>query len=276
MASDFPLPFTPSHRRPDGPGDSPLLFAFRRRQLLVSTDGTLPAYAHINAQGFTAVRTQYLGRLGDSHCYSAELDPSLEPPAGLDFRDIGLLFGTLEPIQHAIAGRAVQIVEWDRTHQFCGACGGPTELSESDRSRSCAECKTPLYPRLAPAMIVAVERGNEILLARSPHFPKGIYSILAGFVEPGESAEDAVIREVHEETGIVVGDVRYVSSQAWPFPNSLMLGFTAQYVSGEIRLDDDEIEDAGWFRYDDLPQTFPGRVSISQWLLHDFLDRCKK
>ena len=122
-------------------------------------------------------------------------------------------------------------------------------------------------------MIVAVERGDEILLARSPHFPPGIFSVLAGFVEPGESAEDAVIREVHEETGITCGDVRYFGSQPWPFPNSLMLGFTAQYESGDIRLEDPEIEAADFFHYDDLPTTFPGNVSISQWLLNDFVAR---
>ena len=122
-------------------------------------------------------------------------------------------------------------------------------------------------------MIVAVERGNEILLARSPHFPAGIFSVLAGFVEPGESAEEAVAREVMEEAGIRVKDVRYFGSQPWPFPNSLMLGFTAVYESGEITIQDDEIEDARWFHADDMPTFFPGRMSISQWLIQDFLKR---
>ena len=126
---------------------------------------------------------------------------------------------------------------------------------------------------LSPAVIMAVERGNEILLARSAHFTAGIYSVLAGFVEPGENAEEAVVREVFEETGVVVGDGRYFGSQPWPFPNSLMLGFRAGYASGEIDTDDDEIEDAGWFRADSLPRTFPGNVSIAQWLLNDFLER---
>jgi NAD+ diphosphatase len=189
------------------------------------------------------------------------------------FRDLRMLFGELEASVHAVAGRAVQIVEWDRTHQFCGACGTPTRLSESDRSRECPECKIPMYPRLSPAMIVAVERGDEILLGRSAHFPPGIYSVLAGFVEPGESAEEAVVREVHEETGIVVRDVRYFGSQPWPFPNSLMLGFTAQYESGDIVTENDEIEDAAWYHWNDLPGTFPGNISISQWLLNAFLER---
>jgi NAD+ diphosphatase len=126
-------------------------------------------------------------------------------------------------------------------------------------------------------MIVAVERGDEILLGRSTHFPPGIYSVLAGFVEPGESAEDAVIREVFEETRVVVDDVKYFGSQPWPYPNSLMLGFTAQYVSGEIDTShDEEIDDARWCHIDDMPNTFPGNISISQWLLNDFLDRRRR
>jgi NAD+ diphosphatase len=122
-------------------------------------------------------------------------------------------------------------------------------------------------------MIVAVQKDNQILLARSPHFPAGIMSVLAGFVEPGESAEEAVIREVHEETSIVVKDVEYFASQAWPFPNSLMLGFRATYDAGEIAIDGEEIVEAGWFAADAMPTAFPGNVSISQWLIRDFLTR---
>jgi NAD+ diphosphatase len=122
-------------------------------------------------------------------------------------------------------------------------------------------------------MIVAVERGDEILLGRSPHFPPGIYSVLAGFVEPGESVEETVFREVHEETGVEVENIRYFGSQPWPYPHSLMLGFQARFARGEIRVDGVEIEDAGWFRADEMPTTFPGNVSISQWLIRDFLAR---
>lgn len=273
MAEEFPLRFTPGHKGPDDPGEAPRLFAFRRRELLVLESGELPSVASIDAHGIEAIRTQYLGQLDEAHCYTAELDPGASPPPGMAFRDLRMLFGGLSPELHAVAGRAVQVVEWDRTHQHCGACGGKTVLSEADRSRICPDCQIPMYPRLSPAMIVAVERDDEILLARSPHFPPGIFSMLAGFVEPGESAEDAVIREVFEETGIVVHDVRYFGSQPWPFPNSLMLGFTARYKSGEIDTDNDEIEAADFFAADALPNTFPGNVSISQWLLADFVAR---
>ena len=169
----------------------------------------------------------------------------------------------------------MQVMHWDRTHQFCGACASPTRPHGSARARVCtnADCGLEHYPRLSPAIIVAVERGDEILLARSPHFPPGIYSVLAGFVDPGESAEEAVVREVFEETAIRVTNVRYFGSQPWPFPHSLMLGFQADYESGAVSPQEGEIEDAGFYRVDALPKTFPGNISISQWLLRDFVRR---
>lgn len=274
MAETPPLPFTPDHRPPADLSGEPILFAFWRRELLVTGAHTLPPVETIDAHGIEAVRTQYLGRLGDRHCFSAELQPDFKAPDGLVLRDLRMLFGALDETLHALAGRAIQIVEWDRTHQFCGACGRPTRPADHERSRICPECQIPMYPRLSPAMIVVVEKGDEILLGRSKHFPAGIFSALAGFVEPGESAEEAVVREVWEETRIVVKDVRYFASQPWPFPNSLMLGFTAQYDSGEIDTSfDAEVEQAGWFHVDAMPNMFPGRISISQWLIQDFIAR---
>lgn len=271
--AEFPHRFVPHHKAPEDPGEDPIVFAVRGRDLLVREDGTLPDVGHIDQQGFEAVRRQYLGHLDGRHCFSVELAADAKDCGGLRFANLHMLHGSLDETEHALAGRAVQIVEWDRTHQFCGACAEPTVVSESDRSRACPRCRIPMYPRLAPAMIVAVERDDEILLARSPHFPQGIMSVLAGFVEPGESAEQAVEREVFEETAIRVKNVQYFSSQPWPFPNSLMLGFRAEYASGEIRVDGEEIVEASWFRARDMPNFFPGRVSISQWLIHDFLER---
>jgi NAD+ diphosphatase len=268
-----PFRFVPHHRAPESPGDDPILFAFRGRELLVTEDLKLPSVAEIDARGLNALRTQYLGRLDERHCFSAELPADADTHSGFRYANLHMLYSTFDEIIHALAGRAVQIVEWDRTHQYCGACAEPTKLSEADRSRICPSCEIPMYPRLAPAMIVAVERGNEILLGRSPHFPAGIMSCLAGFVEPGESAEEAVVREVFEETKIVVRDVEYFSSQAWPFPNSLMLGFRAHYESGEIEVDGIEIEAAQWYPAEAMPTVFPGKVSISQWLIRDFLAR---
>jgi NAD+ diphosphatase len=234
---DPPYSFVPHHKSPEDPGEDPMVFAFRGRDMLVMDDLTLPGITQIDEHGFEAVRRQYLGALNGRHCYSAELPVDAKESGGLRFANLHMLFGSLGDEIHAVAGRAVQIVEWDRTHQFCGGCAEPTVVSEMDRSRACPSCKIPMYPRLSPAMIVSVERGDEILLARSPHFPAGIMSVLAGFVEPGESAEEAVKREVFEETAITVKNVSYFSSQAWPFPNSLMLGFRADYESGDIQIE---------------------------------------
>jgi NAD+ diphosphatase len=176
-------------------------------------------------------------------------------------------------LQWTIAGRAVQLVEFARTHRYCGRCGTPAEPAPSERAMRCPDCSLLSFPRLAPAVIVLVTRGEEALLARGRNFPLPMYSCLAGFVEAGETLEEAVHREVREEVGVELADVRYVASQPWPFPHSLMLGFTARYRAGELRVDGVELEDARWFHRDDLPMLFPGNVSISQWLIRDFLGR---
>jgi NAD+ diphosphatase len=272
--SSAPFPFVPSSR-PRADSAAGLWFAFRQRQLLVrASDSALPTAASLEAAwGLSALRVQVLGELEGTPCFSAELPLDAEAPDGAVFLDLRQLFGRLSDALMGVAGRAVQIVEWERTHQFCGACGAETLPHDKARSRVCPHCKLEAYPRIAPAMIVLVERGDEVLLARSPHFPTGIYAALAGFVDAGESAEEAVHREVHEETGILVKNVRYFGSQSWPFPNSLMLAFQADYAGGALRPDPEEIEDARFFRFDALPRVFPGNVSIGQWLLRDFLRR---
>jgi len=176
------------------------------------------------------------------------------------------LFSALDDAQFALAGRALQIVEWDRTHQFCGACAAATMARTSERSRECPGCGLVVYPRLAPAVMGLVRRERQLLLARSPRFPEGMYSALAGFVEPGETLEQCLEREVYEEAGIKVRNVRYFASQPWPFPHSLMLAFFADYDSGDLRVDGTEIEDARWFDIEDLPR-LPARISIARRLI---------
>lgn len=173
------------------------------------------------------------------------------------------------------AGRAVQIVEWARTHRFCGRCGNPTRLADRERAMRCPDCGLTAFPRLSPAMITLVTRGEagpdqEALLARGVQFRRPMYSCLAGFVEPGESLEDAVVREVAEEVGVTIANPRYFGSQPWPFPNSLMVGFRADYVSGDIVCDPTEIVDAGWYRKDGLPIIPPG-ISIARKIIDSWL-----
>jgi NAD+ diphosphatase len=211
----------------------------------------------------------FLGALDGLPCVAVEEDSDAEP----GFVDLRQLWGQVEERVWAIAGRAVQIVAWDRAHQFCGRCGQPTEPMAEERARRCPQCGLVVYPRLAPAVIVLVERADgKALLARNARFPGGMYSCLAGFVEPGETLEDTVHREIREEVGIEVRDLRYFGSQPWPFPHSLMIGFFAQFDSGEVSPDGDEIADAGWFSPLDLP-ALPGEISIARALIETWRRR---
>ncbi|HEY8090819.1 MAG TPA: NAD(+) diphosphatase [Polyangiaceae bacterium] len=169
------------------------------------------------------------------------------------------------------AGLATQLVEWRTTHRFCGRCATPTERSTSERAVKCPACGLVAFPRIAPAVIVLVRRGEEALLARGARFPLPFYSTLAGFVEVGETLEDTVAREIREEVGVEVRSPRYFGSQPWPFPHSLMVGFTADWASGEIHCDPAEIVDAHWFQRDALPQ-IPPPLSIARRLIDAWLD----
>ena len=181
-------------------------------------------------------------------------------------------FNLLDNVDWVLAGRAMQILTWDRDHRLCGRCGTATENHPTDRAKRCPACGLMAFPRLSPAVIMLVHRGDEVLLAHGRQFPGRFYSALAGFVEPGESLEEAVAREVREEVGIEVADVRYFGSQPWPFPHSLMIGFTARWVSGELDPDPAEIVDAGWYGRDDLPPVPIGGMSIAGWLIQAWLD----
>jgi len=212
-----------------------------------------------------------IGHIGDVPCFTAELSLDFEPPDGMEFINLRPLHAHVGETFWAVAGRAVQIVDWARNHRYCGRCGAVNTFSLADRSLRCPACNLPHYPRLSPAVIVLVRRGDEVLLGRSNRFPNAFYSVLAGFVEPGETLEQTVSREIYEETGIRVKDITYFGSQPWPFPNSLMIGFTAHFAGGEIQLHDDEILDAGWFTVDTLP-SIPGSISIARKLIDSWID----
>ena len=212
----------------------------------------------------------FLGMLGDEACWAVDVPHGEDPSFGAA-TDLYSLYGRTSEAEWAVAGRAVQLAEWGRTHRYCGRCATPTEQSATDRSMKCPACGLLAYPRLAPAMITLVTKGapgpdQQVLLARGVQFRAPMYSCLAGFVEPGESLEDAVIREVQEEVGVVVGNVGYFGSQPWPFPHSLMIGFRAEWVNGDIVCDPSEILDAQWYTRDSLPN-IPPRISIARKLI---------
>jgi NAD+ diphosphatase len=217
----------------------------------------------------------YLGRLDGVDCLAIRAAPDAEVDEGWEWRGLRSLFLQVPDPWLALAGRASQIVEWDRSHQFCGRCGGPTRDKAEERAKQCPACGHVVYPRVSPAMMALVTRGQELLLARSKRFPHAVYSALAGFVEAGESIEDCIHREVREEVGIEVQDLRYVASQSWPFPHSLMIAYTAEYASGEVRPCDDEIVDARWFTLDALPQ-LPNPVSIARSLIDSTIERLRR
>jgi NAD+ diphosphatase len=214
----------------------------------------------------------FLGVLDGAACWA--VDVGTAGHTDVHFDNLHSLYGRVHEVEWTVAGRAVQLVEWARTHRFCGRCGTPTEPAEGERAMRCPACGLLAFPRLAPAVIVLVERdgGREALLARGRQFPIPMYSALAGFVEPGETMEQAVHREVREEVGIEIEAVRYVASQPWPFPHSLMIGFTASWAGGAIEIDPREIVDAAWFRPDDLPMV-PPAMSIARRLIDGWLER---
>jgi NAD+ diphosphatase len=248
-------------------------FAFQQNKLLVRTESSqlsLPCLVHFGEVGLIPLCQHYLGNLEGRHCFAVEVAEEAKPPPGMTFEGLRQVYGRLDEDLFWIAARAVQIVEWDKTHQFCGRCGVRMKTRPTERARECPRCGLLHFPRLAPAIIVLIERGKQLLLARSKRFATGMYSVLAGFVEPGESLEEAVEREIREEVGLNVKEIRYFGSQPWPFPHSLMIGFTATYAGGEISIDASEIETAGWFTVDNLPP-LPGKISIARKLIDTFI-----
>ena len=241
-------------------------FAFvEGKFLLPQGDGAVFVPDRLDALEAWVGTRHYLGLLDDVDCWALRLNQLPQGRRAVPLRAAMMQFP--EPLM-SLAGRAAQILEWDRAHRFCGVCGTPTELHATDRARTCPACKHVAYPRISPAMMALVWRGRELLLARAPHFTPGMYSALAGFVEAGESLEECVLREVAEEVGVQVKNLRYYGSQSWPFPHSLMVAYTAEWVSGEIVPQPGEIEAAGWFDIDDLPG-IPPRFSISGHLIRD-------
>jgi len=259
--------------------DDAIVHIFVRDALVQSIDEPVPLrWRTCRMLGFEPARVQPIGRhLGVDHLAVALEDehPPERLPDGWRVAGLRQWFGALDDETLAIAMRGVQMLEWDRTHRFCGACGTPTEHAAGERAKRCPACGLTVYPRISPAMMVLVTRGDELLLGRGINFPPGRYSALAGFLEAGETIEECVAREVREETNVEVRRLRYFGSQSWPFPNSLMIAFTAEYAGGEVRADPAELADARWFPIDALPQ-MPPRLSIARALIDATVARLRE
>jgi len=253
-----------------------LWLVFRGSELLLTAAGELPEGRLAPFFANPERRLQVIGEYDGKPCFAAVLpDDAPGLPGDYVLRPLRALLDRLPQALGHLAGRALEIIEWERSHRFCGACGAPTSQPGAAIVRVCsnADCRREHYPRVSPVVIVAVERGEEILLGRSPHFAPGLYSTLAGFVDAGEAAEAAVYREIFEESGLTITNVRYFASQPWPFPHSLMLGFQADYAAGELSVAADELEDAAFFHVDRLPPILPRPSTIAHWLIRDFCRR---
>ena len=211
------------------------------------------------------IKALHIGQFNGVACYAVETE-DIPPHIDGELRPVRSLFASAGPEIFALAGRGTQLIDWMKNHRFCGHCGTPTVMKNTEFGMECPACRLVAYPRISPAVMVLIERGEELMLARSPHFRPGVFSALAGFVEPGETLEQCAHREVREEVGLEIENLRYFTSQSWPFPNSLMVAFFADYAGGDITPDPSEIEAAGWFSRDALPP-LPDHVSIARQLI---------
>lgn len=215
----------------------------------------------------TEYKTVFIGELRERHCYLviADYGDSNFTAVGEFLSVRELIIGSDDEL-FAMAARAKQIADFLATHRFCGRCGARMQAVDWEIAMHCHSCQHRCYPRISPCIIVAIRKGNQILLARGKRHPEGLYSVFAGFVEAGEPLEQTLMREVMEEAGVRIKNPRYVTSQSWPFPNSLMMGFLADWESGDIRIDPFELEEGGWYDINDLPK-IPQQGTIANKLI---------
>jgi len=257
---------------PANPPDRVLAFYHNRLLIKKTPNGVaLPQYREVASMDLPVGTRLYLGKC-DNAAYSGWAFQEIPVlPGDLELAGLRNLFGRMEDTDFQIAGYAMQLLNWAADNRCCGRCGSPMAFEDGERALRCTACRHTLYPRISPAVIVAITRGNRLLLARSGRFPgQRMFSVIAGYVEPGETLEACVQREIQEEVGLSVVNIRYFGSQAWPFSGSLMVGFTAEHAGGEIRVDGKEILEADWFTPDRLPE-IPGKISIARQLIDWFV-----
>lgn len=251
-------------------------FVFNSEEVLINTTNNtfnVPVKTTIEDLKLRVLAKYYLGKLDGCDCYCLETDDKTTVPEGMLFKKFRSLLGRIDEEIFMLAGRAYQILNWDKKNQYCGSCGSENEMKHDERAKICPKCSNIIYPKISPAVIVAIIKDNEILLAHAKYFKENLYSLIAGFVEPGETFEDCVQREVFEEVGIKVKNLKYFGSQPWPFPDSLMVGFTAEYESGKISVDGNEITSAGWYTKESLPDV-PNNSSIAGKIINWFCKHC--
>ena len=248
-----------------------LTFVFHRDRLLLrEADLAPPDAAELAAlvdRGLALTAAHPVGDWNGRYCDVAGVDGEPVALAGYAFHGLRSLFGSVDDAFVGLAGRAYQIAEWARTHRYCGVCATPMAAQPGERCFQCPHCGMVAYPRISPAMMVLIRKGDAVLLAWHTAAQSPRFTPLAGFLEAGESAEEAVHREVMEEVGLRVHNLRYFSSQSWPFPHSLMIAYTADYLDGEIRVDQNEIAEARWFGPDDEWPEMLSTISVASALM---------
>jgi NAD+ diphosphatase len=261
--------------KPDDNNNCPVhWFIFNSDKLLIDlkTELKIPFTNKLDDMNIKPVRKQYMGTLMEHACFSVEVDPETDAPEEMAFMDLHSLYDILDEDIFLLAGRAIQIVNWDKNHQFCGKCSTPTQTMDNEMAKICPECGFINHTRLSPAVITAIINEDKILMAKHSYGLKNRYSLIAGFLEAGETLEEGVEREIMEEVGLKVKDIKYFGSQPWPFPNSLMIGFTANYDEGEINVDGKEILDAKWFEVDEVQRPH-SKMSIASELIEWYIEK---
>jgi NAD+ diphosphatase len=264
MTATFQRAYPPARPEP-GPA---LWLPFRADELIVQQNEQGTSLIHTDEAGITSLQPLnplYIGTIDGVACMACEINIDQPIPQGWRPLSLRTLFAQLDDTSFSAARYASQLLHWQRNSQFCPVCGSPKGQFAASWERRCTNCGHVGYPPVIPAVLALVHNGEHILLAHQPGWGKR-YSILAGFVEPGESLEDCVRREVAEEVGIEVTNITYIGSQPWPFPTQLMVGFYARYLSGDLQPDQNELDDARWFHVDNLPET-PARFSLSGQLI---------
>lgn len=251
-------------------------FIFQDENILTLTNGnsTLPLFIKgKNIPQLDIEKALHIGELNGINCYAAfdNIESGLVIP-DTEWVSLRLSYRKFSTDMFVIYGRARHLLLWAQNNKFCGQCGHRLELKSDERCLLCSSCGFSSYPRISPAIIVSIEKEGKILLARARRFPSKMYSVLAGFVEPGESLEECIKREIKEEIRIEVKNIKYFDSQPWPFPDSLMIAFTSEYAGGELSIDKNELVDAGWYSPEEFP-AIPGKLSIARALIDHYIQR---
>lgn len=243
------------------------------RVLLRNENGAadFPRFSDFLVQNPERYDLGYLGTLDGDHCFYMSYSETFIIPNGLEFESLRTVYSKVDEVIGLVASRAVHLAGWNQRTKYCGVCGSPTSKDPAELAKRCTSCKNIIYPRISPAIIIAVVKEDKLLLAHNKNFKQRWYSTLAGFIEPGETVEICAQREVLEEVGVTIKNIRYFGSQPWPFPDSLMIGLIADYESGEVMPDGVEIDDAAFFGADELPEV-PGTYSVAGKLINWFVE----